>query len=95
MVSQAAGGVALNVRVMPRSGRAGIAGTRGDALLVRLSAAPVDGAANAELIRILAETFERPRSAVTITSGERARLKRVFVAGVGLEEARSRLRNHL
>jgi uncharacterized protein (TIGR00251 family) len=95
MISQIAGGIALDVRVAPRSGRPGIAGTRGGALLVRLSAAPVDGAANAELIRILADTFERPRAAVTIAAGGKARTKRVIVKGVDLEEARDRLRDHL
>jgi uncharacterized protein YggU (UPF0235/DUF167 family) len=55
----------------------------------------VDGAANAELIRILADTFERPRAAVTIAAGGKARTKRVIVKGVDLEEARHRLRDHL
>lgn len=50
----------LKVRVIPRAGRSGIAGLRDGALLVRLAAAPVDGAANAELIAVLAEAIGVP-----------------------------------
>ena len=50
-------GVLLAVRVVPRAARAGLAGTRDDALLVRLNAAPVEGAANAELIEVLADAI--------------------------------------
>ena len=57
-------------------------GVRDDALLVRLAAAPVDGAANAELIAVLAEAFGVPRRAVTLVAGERSRLKRVRITGI-------------
>ena len=72
----------IDVRVIPRAGKSGIAGMRGDALLVRLHAAPVDGAANAELIEILAEALGVPKRAVSIASGERSRQKRVRIEGV-------------
>lgn len=72
----------IDVRVIPRAGKSGIAGMRGDALLVRLHAAPVDGAANAELIEVLAEALGVPKRAVSIASGERSRQKRVRIEGV-------------
>ena len=72
----------IDVRVIPRAGKSGIAGMRGDALLVRLHAAPVDGAANVELIEVLAEAFGVPKRAVSIASGERSRQKRVRIEGV-------------
>ncbi len=72
----------IDVRVIPRAGKSGIAGTRGDALLVRLSAPPVDGAANAELIQVLANALDVPKRAVSIVSGERSRQKRVRIEGV-------------
>ncbi len=72
----------LDVRVIPRAGRAGLADTRDDAVLVRLGSAPIDGAANAELIETLADAFGVPRRAVTILSGQRSRQKRVQIAGV-------------
>jgi uncharacterized protein YggU (UPF0235/DUF167 family) len=75
------------VRVVPRSGRAGVAGTRADALLVRLAAAPVDNAANDELIRILAAILGVPKRAVAIVAGARSRLKRVRVEGISVDDA--------
>jgi uncharacterized protein (TIGR00251 family) len=72
----------IDVRVIPRAGKSGIAGVRGGALLVRLNAAPVEGAANAELIEVLADALNVPKRAVTIVSGERSRQKRVHIEGV-------------
>lgn len=89
MIAADADGVLLHVRVMPRAGRSGLAGTRGDAVLVRLCAAPVDGAANAELIDTIAEAFGVPRRDVTLVAGERARQKRVRVRGVTAAQARA------
>jgi uncharacterized protein len=71
----------LDIRVIPRAGRSGIAGLRDGALLVRLAAAPVDGAANAELIDVLARALDVPKRAIEIVSGERSRAKRVRIAG--------------
>jgi uncharacterized protein len=70
------------VRVVPRAGRTGLAGTRGDALLVRLAAAPVDGAANDALTAFLADLFDRPKRDVTIVAGQTSRDKRVAIAGM-------------
>lgn len=79
--------VILDVRVIPRAARPGLAGTRHGALLVRLSAPPVDGAANAELIQLLAKALDVPKRQVTIVAGERGRLKRVKVEGLTAERA--------
>jgi len=81
--------VFIDVRVIPRSSRSGLAGTRGGALLVRLNAPPVEGAANAELIEVLSNVLQVPKRAVTIVSGERNRLKRVRVEGVTEELVRA------
>jgi uncharacterized protein (TIGR00251 family) len=72
----------LEVRVTPRAGRSAIAGVRDGVLLVRLAAAPVDGAANAELIETIARALGVPKRDVTIVSGERSRQKRVRIAGM-------------
>ena len=64
---------------------------RGDAVLVRLHAAPVDGAANAELIETLADALGVPKRAVSIVAGERARQKRVRIEGLTLDFIRSKL----
>jgi uncharacterized protein (TIGR00251 family) len=83
------------VRVVPRAGRTAIAGVRGDALAIRLAAAPVDGAANVALITFLAETFSRPRRDVTIVSGHTSRDKRVAIAGLTEAEFDARLNDIL
>jgi len=70
------------VRVIPRAGRSGFAGLRDGALLVRLAAAPVDGAANDELIAMLARALHLPKRNITIISGERSRSKRLRVANM-------------
>lgn len=72
----------MKVRVVPRAGRTMVAGMRGDALVVRLAAAPVDGAANAALIDFLAVVLDIPKSHLAIASGERSRDKRIAIDGL-------------
>jgi uncharacterized protein (TIGR00251 family) len=76
---------------MPRAGRSGFAGLREGAVLVKLAAAPVDGAANDELIALLAKTLRIPKRDITIVSGERSRSKRVRIDGLAREEILSKL----
>ncbi len=76
------GGVRLRLRVQPRASRSEVVGLHGDTIRIRLAAPPVDGAANEELVRHLAETLGVPRRAVEITAGHGGRLKTVTVAGV-------------
>jgi uncharacterized protein (TIGR00251 family) len=85
------GGIFIDVRVIPRAGRSGVAGTRGDALLVRLNSPPVEGAANAELVEVIATTLGVSKRAVSIVAGERARRKRIRVEGIDEATAASRL----
>ena len=84
-------GVVIDIRVIPRASRSGLAGIRGDALLLRLHAPPVEGAANEEVVEILSKALGVPRRAVTIVAGGRSRLKRVRVEGVSAEFVTSRL----
>jgi uncharacterized protein len=91
VIEPTAEGVAITVRVIPRASRPGLAGTRGDALLVRLQSPPVEGAANDELVEVLAKALQVPRRAVSIVAGDRSRQKRVRVAGIDAATAASRL----
>jgi len=91
MISATADGIVITVRVIPRAGRSELAGTRDGSLLVRLNAPPVDGAANVELIALLADILGVPRRDVTITSGATSRRKRVKVVGITADRAASRL----
>ena len=82
----------LDVRVIPRAHKTELAGERDGALLVRLAAPPVEGAANAALIDFLASALDLPRRSISIVSGERSRRKRVAIAGMTTEQVRAILR---
>ena len=66
---------------------------RDGAVVIRLAAAPVDGAANAALIDVLARALRVPKRDVTIVSGERSRNKRVRIAGMNASHVLDRLLN--
>lgn len=70
----------FHVRVIPRSSRSEIIGEYDGALKVKLNAPPVDGAANAELIKLLAKEFDVPRSQVEILSGNTSKSKQVKIS---------------
>lgn len=91
MIASTTGGVMIDVRVIPRAKRSGLAGRRGDALLVRVQAPPLDGAANQELIDVLAHALGVTRRDVAVIAGERSRQKRVKVSGIDAATAESRL----
>lgn len=77
----------LTLHVQPRAKLTEVAGLHGDAIRVRLAAPPVDGAANDELVRFLAERLGVARRAVRIVGGATARRKVVEVDGVAADEA--------
>ena len=92
MIRTTASGVELDVRVIPRAKKTVLDGERDGALLIRLAAPPVDGAANDALIRYLAERCGVPRHAVRILSGGRGRQKRVAIEGVSADSMRELIR---
>jgi len=75
------GRISFKVRVVPRASQSRITGEHDGALRVRVSAPPVEGAANEELIDTLAKAFHVPRRAVEITSGHASKLKHVRITG--------------
>lgn len=75
-------GVTLKVHVQPRASRDAIGGEREGALVVRLTAPPVEGAANEALSHLLGRALGIPPSAVRVVSGARGRRKLVEVAGL-------------
>jgi uncharacterized protein len=81
----------VDVRVIPRSARTRVDGVRGGAVLVRLAAPPVEGAANEALIEFLSDALDCPRRSIQIVSGEKSRDKRVAIAGIDRESVLARL----
>jgi uncharacterized protein (TIGR00251 family) len=72
-------GILLNLHIQPRASKSEVCGVQGDALKIRLTSPPVDGAANKLCREFLAELFHVPKSAVEIVSGETSRHKRVKI----------------
>ena len=77
-----ADGLVATIKVVPNASRSALAGRHGDALKVKLAAPPVDGRANRELVRFLAERAGLPPSAVSILRGETGRHKTVLLRGL-------------
>jgi len=80
--------VEVNVRVIPRARKTEISGERDGALVVRVAAPPVEGAANDALIAFFSDALRVPRRAIQIVSGERGRQKRISIAGVTADDIR-------
>lgn len=89
-------GVRIRVRAQPRASRSAVVGTIDDgrgglALKVAVAAPPVEGAANAAIVELLADVLEVPRRAVVVARGESGRSKQVDVRGITVEVAAARL----
>jgi uncharacterized protein YggU (UPF0235/DUF167 family) len=90
-VRDADGGSTVRVRVRPRASRDAVGGERNGALVVRVTAAPVDGAANDALARVLARALHVPPSAVAVRQGGSSRDKLLHVAGLDAATLLARL----
>jgi hypothetical protein len=90
-VRDVAGGATLRVRVSPRASRDELVGERNGALVVRLTAPPVEGQANAALVRFLARHLGVAPSAVSVTRGAKGRDKVLLVAGARADDVRASL----
>ena len=80
------GGIVLSVRLTPKADRDSVEGIGAlsdgsQVALAHVRAVPEDGAANAALIGLIARTFGRPKSAVTLVRGATQRVKQIRIAG--------------
>ena len=89
--SRRAEGALLRLCVEPRASRDEILGWRNDVLRVRVTAPPVEGAANAAVVALVARALRVASSTVRVVRGERGRDKRVRVAGLTDADVRTRL----
>lgn len=77
-------GIIIQVKVIPRSSKKEIAGVEGNIIKVKLTAPPVEGAANKQLIELLSETLSIKKSSIEIVKGDSFRYKTVKIKGVNL-----------
>lgn len=89
-----ADGVLLSVKVQPRASRNEISGPLGGELRVKVTAPPVDAAANQALLELLAEIFDRPRGQVELVRGRTSRHKIIRIAGITAQDAEKILSRH-
>ena len=68
--------------MVPRASKSEIVGELEGSLKLRIAAPPVDGAANQEVVRLLAKSLDVSRSSVSIVAGETSKTKRVRVVGI-------------
>lgn len=84
-VAEKDGTVIFAVKVVPRASKTEIVGVMEDALKIRLAAPPVDGAANAELIKFLSKVFDVSKSRIAILSGETGKIKQIKITDFNRE----------
>ena len=83
--TQLENGLAFSVKVIPRASKSEITGLQDGSLRVRVAAPPVAGAANEELVKILAKALKVSPRNVSITSGQTAKIKQIRVTGASLQ----------
>ncbi len=83
---QSAAGVTLSVRIQPRASKNSVSRMEDGTLKIRLTAPPVDGAANEALIAFLSQTLAIGKSQIEIVSGHTSREKRIRINGMSLDE---------
>jgi hypothetical protein len=93
IITPGTGGVRLGVRVVPRASRSSVAGVRDGRLVVRVTAPPVEGAANDAVLDVLAGALGVPRRAVSILAGATHREKTVVIVGLTEADVRRLLTN--
>ena len=81
----------LNIRVQPRASRNEITDWKEGVLYIRLTAPPVEGAANKACMKFLAEALGVKRAQVSLVAGEKSRDKAIEIRGLSQKEAESRL----
>lgn len=91
MITEADGGVYLDVHIQPGARRPGVVGRHGDRLKVAVAAPAEGGKANQAVIRTVAEMLDIPPNRVTLMSGSTSRRKRLFLRGIGADELRRRI----
>ena len=86
-------GVCLSLRVQPRASKNEIGEAMGDELKIKVTAPPVDSAANEAVLRLFAEALDCPRGSVQLLRGKTSRHKQVLIAGLSAESVAAKLKS--
>ena len=81
----------LKIHVTPRGSRNQVVGWRGGVLHIKLTAPPVEGAANAQLVQFMADVLGIRKRDIEIAGGERSREKMIIVRGMTADQIADRL----
>jgi uncharacterized protein (TIGR00251 family) len=84
-------GVILRIQVQPQASRDEVVGAHGDFLKVKITAAPVAGAANKHLLKFLAKKLKIPQSQLSLKSGATSKKKSISIEGISGAEVQERL----
>lgn len=80
-------GCRIHIHAAPRASKSRVVGLHDDRIKIQIAAPPVDGAANAELLKFLAGVLNVPRSQLSLVAGESGKRKTVSVTGVTCDHA--------
>ena len=79
-------GLLICINVQPRASRTGIVGIQADALKIKLTSPPVEGAANSLLIKFISKELGIAKSRIKLKSGEKSRQKKIIIEGMSEKE---------
>jgi uncharacterized protein len=86
MIKEIPAGVLLKLKVLPRSSRCELVGRHGDALKIKVTAPPLEGRANEEIIEFLAEALGIKKGRLTIVNGHKSQHKTVAITGCNRQD---------
>jgi uncharacterized protein len=88
-IRETGGGVEIALHVQPRAKRSEIAGDHGGRLKLRVTAPPVDDAANLAVVEYFASLLKIPKSRIQITTGLHSRTKTILIRGLSLAQVQA------
>jgi uncharacterized protein len=94
-VKESKKGLTFDIQVTPRAARAGIAGVQDEALKVKVTALPVEGAANDACIKLLAKEIGLKKSQIEISAGTKSRRKTILVKEITKDELEKKIKGVL
>ena len=93
LLRESKNGLTFDIQVIPHASRAEISGVQEGALKIKVTAPPVEGAANEACIKLLAKELGLKKSRMEISSGAKSRKKTVMIKDISKEELQIKINN--